>query len=135
MISASDMATAFPAINPGVKPLGARVLVQLRVVREKTNHGILLVQDTRDFNKSIAQIAKVVALGPLAYKNRDSMVEWPEGTWCRPGELVRVPRYGGDRMERVLPGTEDTVIFCIFNDHEIIAKIDEESISEIDDIR
>lgn len=135
MISASDLATAFPAINPGVKPLGARVLVQLRVVREKTNHGILLVQDTRDFNKSIAQIAKVVALGPLAYKNRDSMVEWPEGTWCRPGELVRVPRYGGDRMERVLPGTEDTVIFCIFNDHEIIAKIDEESISEIDDIR
>lgn len=135
MISASDLATAFPMINPGVKPLGARVLVQLRVVREKTNHGILLVQDTRDFNKSIAQIAKVVALGPLAYKNRDSMVEWPEGTWCRPGELVRVPRYGGDRMERVLPGTEDTVIFCIFNDHEIIAKIDEESISEIDDIR
>lgn len=134
MISASDLSTAFPELDPGIHPLGARVLVQLRVVREKTTHGILLVQDTKDFNKASTQFAKVLELGPLSYKNRDSLVVWPEGTWVRPGELVRIPRYGGDRMERTIPGTEDTVVFAIFNDHEIIAKVDPSSFEEIDEI-
>ena len=66
MISASQLETAFPQIDPGVHPFGARVLVQLRTVRSKTHAGIVLVEDTKTFNKSIAQMAKVVELGPIA---------------------------------------------------------------------
>lgn len=135
MISATDIATAFPDISCGVTPLGSRVLVQLRTVRSKTHAGIVLVEDTKAFNKSIAQVAKIVALGPLAYRNRDTLDRWPEGAWVEVGDFVRVPKYGGDRFERAIPGTDDTAIFCIFNDHEIIAKVDTEAFSAIDEIR
>lgn len=135
MISATDFETAFPVIVPGVVPLGTRVLVQLRTVRSRTNAGIILAEDTKAFNKSIAQVAKVVALGPLAYRNRDTMDRWPEGEWVKIGDYVRVPKYGGDRFEREIPRTDDTAIFCIFSDHEIIAKVDTEAFSAIDEIR
>ena len=80
MISASVLETAFPDVTPGVHPFGGRVLVQLRTVRSKTSHGIVLVEDTKTFNKSIAQLAKVIELGPLAYRSRDTMEPWPEVT-------------------------------------------------------
>ena len=135
MISASQLETAFPQIDPGVHPFGARVLVQLRTVRSKTHAGIVLVEDTKTFNKSIAQMAKVVELGPIAYCNRDTLQPWPEGRWCEVGSYVRVPKYGGDRFERVIPGTDETAVFCIFNDHEIICSVDPEAFEELDDIR
>jgi len=134
MISASDLQTAFPDINPGLYPKGARVLVQLRTVREKTEGGIVLVEDSRQFNKANTQLGKMIYLGPIAYRNRDTGQPWPEGVWVKSGDLVRVPKYGGDRFERKIPGTKDTAIFCIFSDYEIIAQIDPEAFSEIDEI-
>jgi co-chaperonin GroES (HSP10) len=134
MIPASTLQDAFPEVSPGVYPMGARVLVQLRTVREKTASGIVLVEDTKVFNKSTTQMAKVVWLGPIAYRNRDNGNQWPEGVWCRPGEYVRIPKFGGDRFERKIPGTEDTAVFCIFSDHEIIAKVDPDAYEELDEI-
>ena len=125
MISASDMENAFPEVNPGVRPLGARVLVQLRSVRNKTTAGIVLVNDTKDFNKSVTQLAKVVKVGPIAYCNRSTGEPWPEGVWVKPGSLVRVPKYGGDRFERCHPkDAEETVVFATFQDHEILSEVD-----------
>ena len=100
MISASTLQEAFPDVSPGVYPMGARVLVQLRTVREKTRGGIVLVEDTKQFNKGTTQIGKIVCLGPIAYRNRDSGNLWPEGVWARPGDFVRIPKFGGDRFER-----------------------------------
>ena len=134
MISASDLQSAFPEIDPGLYPKGARVLVQLRTVREKTEGGIVLVEDSRQFNKANTQLGKMIHLGPIAYRNRETGQPWPEGTWVKTGDLVRVPKYGGDRFERKIPDTKDTAIFCIFSDHEIIAQIDPEAFSEIDEI-
>lgn len=134
MISATDLATAFPNVTPGVHPLGSRVLVQLRTVRSKTDSGLFLPQQTKDFNKSVAQIAKVVELGPLAYRNRNSMDRWPEGAWCEVGGYVRVPRYGGDRVEKAIPGTDETAIFVIVQDHEIICTVDTDVLAEIDEL-
>lgn len=133
MISASDMSSAFPDIPPGVHPLGTRVLIQLRAVRKKTTSGLVLVEETREFNKVSSQLGKVVALGPIAYCKRDTGEPWPEGTWVQKGDLVRVPKYGGDRFERKL-SEDETVIFCIFQDHEVISKVDVEVFSEIDEI-
>ena len=134
MISASELESAFPDIDPGLYPKGARVLVQLRTVREKTEGGIVLVEDSRQFNKANTQLGKMIYLGPIAYRNRDTGQPWPEGTWVKAGDLVRVPKYGGDRFERKIPGSNDTAIFCIFSDHEIIAQIDPDAFSEIDEI-
>lgn len=134
MISASEIENAFPHIEHGIIPLGGRVLVQLRTVRSKTSSGIVLVEDSKEFNKTATQLGKVVCLGPLAYCSRNTGAKWPEGSWVVEGDLVRVPRYGGDRMEIEIPGSNDTAIFCLFSDHEIIAKIDPESFEKLDNI-
>lgn len=134
MIPASDINTAFPEVEPGVHPMGARVLVQLRTVREKTEGGLIIVEDTRQFNKANTQLARIIRIGPIAYRNRDTGELWKEGVWARPGDFVRTPRYGGDRFERKIPGTNDTAIFAIFSDHELVAKVDPEAFSDIDEV-
>jgi len=135
MIPASDLTSAFPSVAPGVFPLGARVLVQLRTVVEKTKGGIVLPQDTKDFNKANTQLGKVVQLGSIAFRNRDSGQLWREGVWAKPGDLVRVPKWGGDRFERKIPGTDNSAIFCIFSDHEIIAQVDPDAFTELDEVK
>ena len=134
MISAANLEEAFPDVTPGVKPLGARVLVQLRTVRAKTVSGIVLTDDTRTFNKANTQLGKVVALGPIAFCNRETGKTWNEGVWAEPGQFVRIPKYGGDRFERAIAGSEETAVFCIFSDHELIAQVEPSAFEELDEI-
>lgn len=82
----------------------------------------MLVQDTKETVKWNTQTAKIVALGPLAYRNRETAQDWPEGQWVKVGDFVRAPRWGGDRHE-VIVDDGDPVVFAVFNDHEIISKI------------
>ena len=123
----ADIAWAFPSVDPGAKPLGGRILVQLRRTKKKTTgSGIILVEETKEAEKWNNMVAKVVEVGPLAFKNRDTMQGWPEGSWCVAGDYIRVPKWGGDRWEVKVPGEdhlEDPALFMILNDHEIIAKV------------
>lgn len=112
---------AFPAADAGVQPFGSRVLVQIRTPKKKVG-SILLVQDTKDTEKWNTQVAKVIAVGSLAYKNRNTQEPWPEGQWCQPGDFVRVPKYGGDRWEVPL-NKDENAMFVIFNDLDIIGKV------------
>ncbi len=114
---------AFPAVNAGVQPFGSRVLVQIRTPRKITKGGIILATDTKDTEKWNTQVAKVISIGPLAFKNRDTQQTWPEGEWCHSGDFVRVPKYGGDRWEVALT-KDDSAMFVIFNDLDIIGKIE-----------
>jgi co-chaperonin GroES (HSP10) len=116
------LAEAFPAVDAGVQPFGSRVLVQIRQPKRKSAGGILLDSGTQDTEKWNTQAAKVVSIGPLAFKNRNTMESWPEGTWCTAGEFVRVPKYGGDRWEVKLGG-ENIALFVIFNDLDIIGRV------------
>jgi hypothetical protein len=50
------------------------------------------------------------------------MDPWPEGSWCTPGDYVRVPKYGGDRWEVPLSNGE-SALFVIFNDLDIIGQV------------
>jgi co-chaperonin GroES (HSP10) len=114
---------AFPEADSGVTPFGSRVLVQIRTPKTKTKGGIILTRDTVDTERWTTQIAKVISLGPLAFKNRDTQKTWPEGEWCQPGDFVRVPKYGGDRWE-VSIDRDTSAMFVIFNDLDIIGKIE-----------
>ena len=123
----AELAWAFPSVDPGAQPLGGRILVQLRRTHKKaTSAGIILVEETKETEKWNNMVAVVIALGPLAYKNRDTMEYWPEGTWIQVGDYIRVPKWGGDRWEVKVPGDddyEDPALFMILNDHEVIAKL------------
>lgn len=113
---------AFPAVDAGVQPFGSRVLVQIRTPKTTTAGGIILHSDTKDTEKWNTQVAKVIQVGPLAFKNRNTMEKWPEGDWCQNGDFVRVPKYGGDRWESILENGE-SAMFVIFNDLDIIGQV------------
>lgn len=113
---------AFPDADPGITPFGSRVLVQIRSPKTKTASGIIIDNGSRDTEKWNTQVAKVISVGALAFKNRNSMESWPEGSWCGPGDYVRVAKYGGDRWEVPLPNGE-TALFVIFNDLDIIGQV------------
>jgi co-chaperonin GroES (HSP10) len=124
--SEAELAWAFPSVDPGAKPLGARILVQLRRTKKKTTSaGIILVEETKETEKWNNMVAKVIAIGPLAFKKRDTMEPWPEGSWCEVGDYLRVPKWGGDRWEVPVEGEpdEDQALFMVLNDHEVIAKV------------
>ena len=123
----AEMAWAFPSVDPGAKPLGGRLLVQLRRTKKTTTaSGIILVEETKETEKWQNMVAKVIAIGPLAFKHRDTMASWPEGSWCSVGDYIRVPKWGGDRWEVKVPGEdsqEDASLFMVLNDHEVIAQL------------
>jgi co-chaperonin GroES (HSP10) len=90
---------------------------------------IIIVDETKESEKWNNMIGKVVAIGPLAFKNRDTMAPWPEGSWAQVGDYVRVPKWGGDRWERPVTDDEDPVLFMTINDHELIAKVTDNPLS------
>lgn len=113
----------FPIVEPGIEVLGDRVLVQLRREKTKSKGGILLVDETTQTIKFNETVAKVIQIGPLAYKNLEDLSPWIEGPWCQVGDLVRTIKYGGDRYV-VDAGDEGApVVFITLQAREIISKV------------
>lgn len=118
-----ELEEAFPHVDPGVEPYGSRVLVQIRRAKSKTAGGILLTADTKETEKWNTQIAKVISMGPLAFKNREKGTNWVEGDWCKPGDFIRINKYGGDRWEVPLGKNEEPALFAIFNDLDLLGRV------------
>ena len=95
----TNLTEAFPCVEPGLVPFGSRVLVQIRSAKKTSAGGIILHTETRETEIWNTQIAKVVKLGPLAFKNRNTMESWPEGHWCKEGDFVLVRAYSGTRFK------------------------------------
>ena len=118
-----SMAWAFPMIDPEHVVLGHRILLQVRCPRMISKGGIMVPEETRKTEQDNTQVAKVLDVGPVAYKNRTTLDPWPEGPWCAVGDFIRIPRYGGDRWNKTIPGREDPIEFVILRDHDIVAKV------------
>ena len=113
----------FPIIDPGLEVAGDRVLVQLRREKTTSKGGIILVDETKQTLRFNETVAKVIQIGPLAYKSPDNLAPWPEGPWCKEGDLVRTIKYGGDRFV-VSPDDEGApVVFITLQAREIISRI------------
>lgn len=113
----------FPNIDPGIEVAGDRVLVQLRREKVASKGGIILVDETRQTLRYNETVAKVIQIGPLAYKSPDTLEPWPEGPWCKVGDLVRTIKYGGDRFV-VNPEDEGApVVFITIQAREVISRI------------
>lgn len=124
-----NLSEAFPDVDPGVKPLGARILLQLKSVKKASSGGILLIDETRETERVQSMLAKVIKVGALAFKNRESATEWPEGAWINVGDYVRVPRWSGDRFTVPNPADpEDEINFQILNDFEIFCSVDPDKV-------
>jgi co-chaperonin GroES (HSP10) len=99
----------------------------LRAVKDKvTSAGIYIPEETKETEKWNTMIGKVIAVGPLAFRMRETMQPWPEGAWAQVGDFVRVPKWGGDRWEIDFTdehGANGRALFTFFNDHELIGKV------------
>ena len=119
-----EMQEAFPDVDPGIMPFGYLIVLQIRTPRRKI--GSIIVSDNeRDAERYRVQSGLVRAMGPSAFKRRDTLEEWPEGAWCRLGSFVRCPMWGGDRWEVPVPGgkPDDKAVFLTVKDTDLIGLI------------
>ena len=112
---------AFPDVDPQHEPFRELILVQYRSPKLKTKSGIVLTAETQSNIQWNNQIVKVRAIGPLAFRNRDTMEMWPEGPWFKVGAFIRMGKYGADKWE-VRYG-DGVVIFGLVVENELLAKI------------
>lgn len=119
-----EVSEAFPLVDPRVKPYGDRVLLQIRTPKKMSAGGIFLVEETQETELWNTQVAKVIAIGPTAFKNADTLAQWPEGDWCKPGDFVRCPKYGGDRWQMPIPGRPgEFALFVQFKDLDLTGEV------------
>lgn len=113
------IAEHFPEVDCGARPVGNQILVQLRTVRKKSSGGIILAEETKEFNQGNTQVARLVKVGQIAFRHRESGEAWKEGAWAEVGDVVIMPKYGGFRFEIPLPDRDEKAIFALFNDYEV----------------
>jgi hypothetical protein len=66
-VESADLQDAFPVVDPGAVPLGARVLVQMRLPKKRmTSSGIILAAETVDTEKAQNPVGKVVCYWPIS---------------------------------------------------------------------
>lgn len=121
-IEYGSLEEAYPSVDPQFRPFGNQVLFQLRTPKNMTRGGIMLPQTSslEEIAQWNTQIAMVIKLGPVAYRNRDTLERWPEGDWCEPGQFVRVPMHGGDRWWIPIPGrTDHRALFVVYHDLDV----------------
>lgn len=121
--SSGTLEEAFPDVDPNFEPYGSLVLLQVRVAKRKVSKdsAIELPDEVRATIQANTQVAKVIAHGPLAFKNRNTGQDWPEGAWAKPGEFVRIPRYTGDRWE--VKHEDGVVTFVLLKDLELSGRV------------
>jgi co-chaperonin GroES (HSP10) len=114
----------FPAVKCPLSPCANRILVQIASPLAKSDGGIIIPEDVKDVQKWTQKLAKVIELGPLAYKDRETGKPWPEGNWVNVGDFIRVGLYGGDRTE--IPAPDGGIaLFATIADREVFSKIKE----------
>ena len=115
----------FPEVDPGRTPCGNKVLVQFMWVRS-THNGIILSQETKDINQNATVIGRIVKVGPIAYRHRETGDAWKEGAWAEVGDIVLVARFGGfNRVNIPIPGEKDeAVMFATYNDFDVVDKLE-----------
>jgi hypothetical protein len=88
-------------------------------------NGFYIPTETKDFNNQATVVCRIVKLGGIAYKHRETGEEWKEGAWAAVGDIVLLPRYGGFNRVRIpIPGNEEeSVMFATFNDYDVVDKV------------
>lgn len=109
----------FPAVECDTTPAGFQLIIQLPTLPEKMG-SFIMAQSTKDELENSTCFGKVVAVGPGAFKDRDTGAPWHEGAWADVGDIVRVVRNTGQQWKSA---TEKGVRFVELPDRAILGKI------------
>jgi co-chaperonin GroES (HSP10) len=128
--SDAKLSAAFPDVDPGERPLGSLVLLQVKQAMTKTDGGIVLTKNDIETEFDNTQVAKVIAVAVGAFRDRVTLQPWPEGAWVVVGDYVRISQHNGKRWTKPIPGTrgssiEDRVTFVLIDDLHIASVIDD----------
>ena len=96
------------------QPTGWRILVLPFKMKEKTDGGVILGQDTIERQQVASQCGNVLAMGSECYQDKK---RYPSGPWCKVGDWVVFARYAGSRIE--IEGGEVRLL----NEDEVLATI------------
>lgn len=113
----------FPEFDCPIQPIDERITVQVQSARKQTKSGLFLAQDTQDAEKWHQQTAKVVALGERAFTHKNGLKLPDPLKVYNEGDFVRVPLYGGDKVEVRTDKEDETVLFVTYKWYEVIGKI------------
>ena len=120
------VAYAFPEALPPYLPLGNKIIVQLRTPGDfkimPNGSKFFFADESKELEKFNVQTGLVRCLGPVAYKNRLTLADFPEGDWIKPGDFVRVPKYGGERVSVPLDDKREA-IFLTVNDTDVLGYV------------
>jgi co-chaperonin GroES (HSP10) len=89
----TDVDTPDPTPLPTI--LGYRILVRPMRVQGKTKGSILLPDSFRDDMNYLTTVGRVVAVGDLAYADKD---KFPAGPWCQTGDFVCYGKMNGQKI-------------------------------------
>jgi co-chaperonin GroES (HSP10) len=89
----TDEDTPDPAPLPTIP--GYRILVRPMRVQGKTKGSILLPDSFRDDMNYLTTVGRVVAVGDLAYADKD---KFPTGPWCQTGDFVCYGKMNGQKI-------------------------------------
>ena len=96
------------------QPTGWRILVLPFKMKEKTDKGIYLGQETVERQQVASQCGNVLAMGSECYQDKK---RYSSGPWCKVGDWVVFARYAGSRIE--IEGGEVRLL----NEDEVLATI------------
>jgi co-chaperonin GroES (HSP10) len=119
---------AFPDVDPGEEPAGSLLLLQIKRPALKTKGGIRLTGNDQQTEYDNTKVAKVVAMGPLAFCSRETGKVWPEGRWVEVGDYIRISQHNVRTWTVPLPGTrgiglEERVVFGYMDELHIQSKV------------
>ena len=97
-------------------PTGWRILVMPFQVKEETEGGIIIAQETLDRARAAVQVGYVLKMGPLCYEDKE---KYTTGPWCAEKDWVIFARSAGSRME--IDGGEIRML----NDDEVLGTIED----------
>lgn len=105
-------------------PTGYRVLVEIlppeETMQRWKDSRLRMPDETREREQAAQLWARVVALGPDAYQDKN---RFPSGAWCKPGDAIVIRPYVGtrfvvrDRLYALI--NDDTVQGVVANPGEI----------------
>jgi co-chaperonin GroES (HSP10) len=96
---------AFPEVDPGERPLGNLILIQIKRPAFRTKAGIHLTESDQQTEYDNTKVAKVIAIGPLAFRNRETGEIWPEREWFKVGDFIRFSQHNARTWTVAIPGT------------------------------
>jgi co-chaperonin GroES (HSP10) len=95
----NDLWITDPEEQPDPSPLpdlpGYHVLVRPISVKSKTKGGVFIPDSTRDDMSYLTTVGQVLALGDLAYHEKE---KFPSGAWCTVGDYVCYGKHTGTKM-------------------------------------